>query len=223
VDEARLRERLRHVRWIGGGPGAGKSTVARRLAETHGLALYDSDAATASHRARTNPVDHPLLHAFLAMDMDERWLDRSPQAMLETFHGFQGEGFELILDELLARPSTDTVLAEGFRLLPRLVAPLIARRSQAVWLLPTARMRLAANESRGTAWAIAGRTSDPSRALHNLVERDELFIAGIAREARALDLIALDVDVVESIDALTARVEDALELGRPGFEPREDA
>jgi hypothetical protein len=28
-----LRDRLAHVRWIGGGSGAGKSTIARRLAD----------------------------------------------------------------------------------------------------------------------------------------------------------------------------------------------
>ena len=28
----------------------------------------------------------------MAMDMDERWVNRSPEPMLETFHGFQGKG-----------------------------------------------------------------------------------------------------------------------------------
>ena len=32
------------------------------------------------------------------MDMDERWVNRSPEVMLETFHGFQGEGFDLVLE-----------------------------------------------------------------------------------------------------------------------------
>jgi len=35
--DAALRERLRDVYWIGGGSGAGKSTVARRLAAQYGL------------------------------------------------------------------------------------------------------------------------------------------------------------------------------------------
>jgi hypothetical protein len=38
----------------------------------------------------TNAAGAPLLQAFLAMDIDERWLNRSPQVMLRTFHGFQG-------------------------------------------------------------------------------------------------------------------------------------
>jgi ABC-type glutathione transport system ATPase component len=32
IDAAALRARLRHVYWIGGGSGAGKSTIARRIA-----------------------------------------------------------------------------------------------------------------------------------------------------------------------------------------------
>src|SRR5207237_2072718 len=38
-----LRERLRDVYWIGGGSGAGKSTVARRLADQYGLRRYSTD------------------------------------------------------------------------------------------------------------------------------------------------------------------------------------
>ena len=38
-DSASLTSRLRHVYWIGGASGSGKSTIARRLADRHGLRL----------------------------------------------------------------------------------------------------------------------------------------------------------------------------------------
>jgi dephospho-CoA kinase len=41
-----------HVRWIGGGTGAGKSTVTGRLAERFGLAVYGTDAAIGVHSAK---------------------------------------------------------------------------------------------------------------------------------------------------------------------------
>ncbi|WP_338181493.1 hypothetical protein [Candidatus Dormiibacter inghamiae] len=122
-----LRPRLRHVSWIGGGRGAGKSTIARRLAADHAFRLYSCDADLSAHVARSNPSDHPLLHAFLAMDMDDRWVNRQPSVMLKTFPGFQGEGFDLIVEDLLALPEEPPILAEGFRLLPRLVPPLLSR------------------------------------------------------------------------------------------------
>jgi len=59
------------VRWIGGGSGSGKSTVARRVAERCGLRVYSTDEAMAGHVERARLEDAPLLAAFLAMDLDE--------------------------------------------------------------------------------------------------------------------------------------------------------
>lgn len=212
TDEDVRRERLQHVRWIGGGSGAGKSTIARHLASMHTLRLYDSDLTISDHARRSNPFEHPLVYAFLAMDMDERWVRRSPSVMLETFHGFQGEGFEFITEDLLALPDDRPILVEGFRLLPRLVAPLLTRPSQAVWLFPTPEFRRAAFESRGFTWDIPRRTSEPARALANLLERDALFTAAVAKEAAALQLPVITVDTDRSLEEATALVGDALGL-----------
>jgi 2-phosphoglycerate kinase len=207
-----VRDRLLHVRWIGSGSGAGKSTIARKLADEHGLRAYSSDVTLGDHVRRSNPIDHPLIHGFLAMDMDERWVTRAPSVMLDTFHGFQGEAFELIIEDLLALPDEPPILAEGFRLLPRLVAPLLARPDQAVWLVPTAEFRRAAFDARGFTWEIPRKTSDPERALANLLERDQLFTSQVAHEASALQLPVIEVDVDRSVDDLTSLVADALGL-----------
>ena len=52
-----LTSRLRHVHWIGGASGAGKSTIARRLADKHGLRLYSTDEAMGDHSSRWLPQD----------------------------------------------------------------------------------------------------------------------------------------------------------------------
>lgn len=93
------------------------------------------------------------------MDMDERWVKRSAQTMLESFHWFQREGFGLIVEDLLRLPAGTGVIVEGFRLLPYLVKPLLAQPRHAVWLLPTPEFRRAAFERRG--WQIPSKTSDP--------------------------------------------------------------
>jgi AAA domain len=115
---------LRDVFWIGGAPGAGKSTIARRLAERYGLRLYVTDDVMGDHARRISAVEAPHLQRFQAMDMDERWLNRSPQEMLETFHWFRGEGFRLIVEDLRAMTGPTPIVAEGFRLLPHLVMPI---------------------------------------------------------------------------------------------------
>ncbi len=204
------REQLAHVYWIGGGSGAGKSTIARRLAAQHGLSLYATDDLMADHAGRTTPEDAPLLHKFMAMDMDERWVNRSPKTMLETFHWFQGEGFNLIVDDLLSLPRQPGVIAEGFRLLPHLVKPVSAH---AVWLLPAPAFRQSVIESRGgAASGFLARTSDPDRALRNLLERDRMFTDILREETARLEVPAIEVDATTTEDNLVNRVTEVFGL-----------
>jgi hypothetical protein len=197
---------LRHVYWIGGGSGAGKSTIAKRLAEQYCLQLYSADEKIRDHGRRTPPEERPFARAFDEMDMDERWLNRSAAAMLETFHFFRSECFDRIVEDLLEYPPDRRVIAEGFRLLPDLVNPLLQATNQSVWLLPTPEFRLAAFESRGTLWNIAGKTSNPRRALQNLLVRDGLFTDRLRRQTQRAGLPAIEVDASVTEDALVDRV-----------------
>lgn len=208
-----MRERLRHVYWIGGGSGAGKSSIARRLAAQHGLQLYATDEVMSDHAGRSTPEDCPLLHRFIDMDLDERWVNRSPGTMFETFHWFAGEGFGLVVEDLLRLPEDPGVIVEGFRLLPRLVAPLLAAPNHAVWLLPTPGFRQAVFDRRGVAaWGFLGKTSDPDRALRNLLERDRMFTDHLREDAAGLGLSTIEVEPAMTEDDLAARVAEALGL-----------
>lgn len=205
---AQVPYRLRNVYWIGGGSCAGKSTIARRLAERWGLFLYATDDTMAEHARRSTAADCPLLQQFLAMDMDERWVRRTPETMLATFPWFHGEAFPLIIDDLLRIPADRPVLVEGFRALPHLVAPMLADLRHAVWLLPTPAFRRSTIERRGGAQSgFLARTSDPERALRNLLARDEMFTNRLAGEVERLHLpsismhSALAEDVVEELVA----------------------
>jgi hypothetical protein len=208
----RLREELRHVYWIAGASGAGKSTIARRIAAEHALHHYATDDAMADHAGRSRPEDCPFLTEFMGMDIDERWVNRSPSAMLETFHWFRGECFDRIVEDLLGFPKRPGVIVEGFRLLPRLVKPLLAVTGHAVWLLPTPGFRQAVFDERGPAWGFLRRTSDPERALRNLLERDRMFTDRLREETKRLELAAIAVDAAMTEDDLAARVTDVLGL-----------
>jgi 2-phosphoglycerate kinase len=206
-DSAVLREQLRHVYWIGGGSSAGKSTIARRIAAQYGLRVYATDNAMADHARRSTHEDSPLLHRFMAMDMDERWVNRAPKTMLETFHWFQGEGFDMIIEDLLSLSREPGVIVEGFRLLPRLVKPLVSVPAHAVWLLPTPAFRKSVVESRGGAtWGFLAKTTDPQRALRNLLERDRMFTDILRQETARLELTAIEVDATMTEDKLARRV-----------------
>jgi 2-phosphoglycerate kinase len=213
ADVAALRTRLRRVYWIGGGSGAGKSTVARRLARQYDMQLYVTDDVMGDHGGRTTSEDAPFLHRFIAMDMDERWVNRSPEVMLETFHWYRGEGFQLIVEDLLRLPPEAPVVVEGFRLLPHLVKPLVETPRHAVWLLPTPEFRRAAIESRtrpgeGFTW----KTSDPAKANRNLAERDRMFTDRLSAETGRLGLRSIEVDRTMTEDDLVKQVTEAFGL-----------
>ena len=199
--------------WIGGGSGAGKSTIARRIAAQHGLCVYATDEVMADHARRSSHEDCPLLHKFVGMDMDERWVNRSPKTMLETFHWFRGEGFNLIIDDLLRLSRERGVIVEGFRVLPHLVQPLLSVPTRAVWLLPTPEFRHTVVQSRGgSAWGFLAKTTDPERALRNLLERDRMFTDFLREETARLGLPAIEVDTTTTEDDLTQRVTDVFGL-----------
>jgi hypothetical protein len=212
-DHATLPERLRHVYWVGGGSGAGKSTIARRIADSYDMHYYATDDVMAEHGRRMSPDECPYLQAFIAMDMDERWLNRSPEVMLESFHWFRGEGFALILEDLFKLPTNRRIIVEGFRLLPRLVHPLLAHANQAIWLLPTPAFRQAVFAERGgVAWGFIAKTSNPAQALQNLLERDARFTERLRAELTEAQLPYREVDATISVADLSAQIAQAFGL-----------
>ncbi|MFF5516867.1 hypothetical protein [Streptomyces coeruleorubidus] len=204
---------MRHVYWIGGGSGAGKSTIARGLADRQGWRLYSTDDVMGDHARRTTPEEAPFLHEFMAMDMDERWVNRSPEIMLETFHWFRGEGFGLIVEDLLRMPRETCVVVEGFRLLPHPVQPLLTEPGHAVWLLPTPEFRQTALTSRATTGeGFTARTSDPERANRNIAARDHMFTERLREETARLRLPTVTVDLTLPEDELAERVSRVFRL-----------
>jgi len=175
--------------------------------------VYATDDVMADHARRSSREDCPLLHGFMVMDMDERWVNRPPRTMLETFHWFRGEGFNMIVEDLLDLPPEPGVIVEGFRLLPHLIKPLLPGPGHAVWLLPTPDFRQAVFERRGgSASGFLAKTTDPDRTLRNLLERDRMF-TDILREATArLEVPAIEVDATITESDLARRVTEVFGL-----------
>ena len=203
---------LDHIRWVGGGSGAGKTTVARRIAEQSGLRIYSTAATIGVHASKLSEAAAPLTAGFRRMGMDERWVLREPREMYRTFPWFHGEGFELLIEDLHALPTDRITLVEGFRLLPHLVRPLLAAPAHAVWLIPTPGFRREVFAARDPSQAFWLRTTDPERALANLLVRDELFTDAIAAGAVRDGLTTVVVDGRQPIDPTVAAIADQFDL-----------
>lgn len=207
-----LKSRLRHVLWIGGPPDTGKTSIADRLASKYGLQVYHFDRHEMSHFARLDPERHPAL--YLAhpnrMNLEQRWILPSPQEMAESTIASWTERFGMAVDDLLEMPTTPVIVAEGPGMFPELVAPLIADRRQAVWLVPSELFKRASVARRGKPGA-RDETSDPERATRNLIGRDLLMGRHVVERASELGLTVLEVDGSQDIDAMAALVESHFE------------
>ncbi|WP_380281945.1 hypothetical protein [Kitasatospora purpeofusca] len=150
-----LAERLAHVRWIAGGTAAGNSTLARLLAERHGIAVLDGDRAEHRRLDRCSAERHPHLAALRDRPPGAPWHGRSARQVFRAMPSLHGEMTGFLVEDLLALPADRPVLVDYFGILPRDLAPLLRHPGQAVFLLPAPAFRKA---------ALAARYADPARA-----------------------------------------------------------
>lgn len=121
--------------WIGGGQGAGKSTLAWHLSRANDLPLHRIDLWTYDHAARMSAGD----------SLDEQ-LARGPEAAADAFESGSRLRLELVLGDIAARDlGTVPALVEGPQLMPESAGQLPA--GWCVWLLPDpARTRITRQE-----------------------------------------------------------------------------
>ncbi|WP_116953572.1 hypothetical protein [Jiangella endophytica] len=219
-----LAWRLAHVRWIGGGTGAGKSTVTRVLADAHDARVYDGDRAEQAWLERATEHEHPRFHAMIhAGPAGAWWAGRSAAELFDAMASRHGETIGFVTQDLLALPADRPVLVDWFGNLPREVAPLLLEPWQAVFMLPTAgfrrRMLTARYADPERARANWG-DHDPAAMLAKRLARDALWDAEVRAQAAATGLRVVEVDGTRDAAAiatdLAARFRLAPRAVRPG-------
>ncbi|MCP9485121.1 MAG: hypothetical protein MSC30_04625 [Gaiellaceae bacterium MAG52_C11] len=176
--------------WIGGGTGAGKSTVTRILAGRLGVRAYHIDSFTWVHAARRTPAQE----RFLARSLDERWVDAEPAQMVDWFVEISRERLALVEEDLAKLPAQPPVLVEGPQVLPELLPASAA----AVFLFSTAEFRRRAIGTRPFTLPV----SDPERARENRLARDTLLAERIRAAAALRGDRVIDIEPAGDADAV---------------------
>lgn len=198
-----------HVLWIGGATDAGKTSIARAVAQKRGLQVYHYDdfdrERLPGHWARTDPVRHPYMSATPINDRDRMWVQTSPEELVKRWLQTTPERFQFSLEDLQALPSAPPIVAEGYGFTPDLVLPLLSSSRQAIWLVSTEEFKQATYLRRGKG-AFAD-TSDPPRARQNHIQRDLLLAEYFKQCAERLRLKVVTVDGTLSLEQIIPLVE----------------
>jgi hypothetical protein len=179
--------------WIGGAPGAGKSTIGRAVAHAYDLPLHPIDRWTYVHAALQ---PGPPLTEILA---------RGPDAAATAFAESARNRLRLVLADVRDRALGEVpALVEGPQLFPDLAGPL--PRGHAVWLLPDPEQTRRARDRRLAAVDDpAGRTR-----LEALLRRDAVIATRVRDQARAANLPVIEVGADPDWPAVRAAVDESL-------------
>jgi len=194
-----------HMSWIGGATDAGKSTVAKKLAERHGLQVYHYDRHDQAHLEQLGR-SKPEYSRFLAASLDERWVYPEPQELFQRALQTAQDRFPLVIEDLAALPYPPGIVVEGFGLLPELLASLPVHPRQAVWLIPSEDFKRASLERRGKP-SFKALVSDPERAVTNILNRDRLLAAHLRAQVLKFRGEWFEVDGSHSADEMVALLE----------------
>jgi hypothetical protein len=201
-----LRQELSHVLWIGGATDAGKSTIARNLADRYGLVVYHYDKQDAIHHDRLAGTV-PQIRKFMEASLDERWVYPEPAALFEFLFVAFSCRFPLVVEDLLALTANKPIVAEGFGLLPDLVDPILSSPWQAIWLVPTETFKWESMARRGKP-SFAKLTSNPEKARMNLFARDTMLADYYREHVTAYGYTLYEIDGSASSEEMTTLVHD---------------
>ncbi len=103
-----------HLRWLIGGSGSGKSTVAQAIGARTGILVYDMDAAVFGGRFRFDPLCHPATTAWFTADNPLHWMLSQPWAEFDAlYRAANAETLDLLADDLAGRPDEPLLIDGG--------------------------------------------------------------------------------------------------------------
>ena len=103
-----------HLRWLIGGSGSGKSTVAQAIGARTGILVYDMDAAVFGGRFRFDPLCHPATTAWFTAANPLHWMLSQPWPAFDALYAAaNAETLDLLADDLAGRPDEPLLIDGG--------------------------------------------------------------------------------------------------------------
>ncbi|GAA2095719.1 hypothetical protein GCM10009841_07030 [Microlunatus panaciterrae] len=196
------------VRWIGGSPCAGKSTVAELLADRHRLRHYRVDDFFEEHALRLGATG-PVFTKVLALTTTQR-LGQPVDVQVADVFALAREQFGCVLADLAALEGD--LLVEGAALTPQLLSEHGVESGTAIWMVPTETFQRRHYGQREWARRLVADTPDPAAAFESWMRRDAVFARAIAEQAARTGYRSLVVDGTQPAAALARTVEQHFAL-----------
>jgi hypothetical protein len=117
-----LKERLKHVYWLNGGPCAGKTTMTKKFVEVLGFQTLGDDVL--KYRPFTSPVEYPALQ-FPKPDLDwNKWFNKPVDEHCQWLFQIVEEMMDFFIIDLLTM-SNDKPIIIDLGIMPERILPFI--------------------------------------------------------------------------------------------------
>lgn len=201
---------------IGGGPGAGKSTVSQKIADEFGLVRWKADDFVGEHQLEAAERKYPINNYVDSLDENEQSLELIKLTSKQELTR-QEELFLIMLKEL-SRARPDKLLIEGNFLLPELVKKHIKDDYEAIWLVPTRGFQEKLYPKRPWAPKLLKQDTNPELTLEAWIQRDHEYNEEVKRQAEVHGFPYLIVDGNKSVDYTHEWVVEKLHLHKDAVE-----
>lgn len=195
---------------IGGGPGAGKSTVAKSLSKKYGFEYLRTDDFVDEHQQEAAELKYPINNYLSSLPAKEQQLELIKLTSKQEI-ARQEELFFILLKELRKR-KFDKVVLEGNCLLPDLVHERFEYPYNGVWLLPTLEFQRKLYPKRDWAPKLLEQSSDRPLTLKSWIKRDHEFNMVVLGQAKAHKFPYRRVNGQRSIEDTERWVEKHLKI-----------
>lgn len=117
-----LKEQLKHVYWLNGGPCAGKTTMTKKFVEELGFQTLGDDVL--KYRPFTSPVEYPALQ-FPNPDLDwNKWFNKPVDEHCQWLFQIVEEMMDFFIIDLLKMPNDKPIIID-LGIMPERILPFI--------------------------------------------------------------------------------------------------